>query len=178
MNVLVTGSTGFIGSALVRYMTGKGHEVQSRHHAGAHGEAVAQRVGGGDGPEVVRVVHDGGEEIHRLDDGQVFAEPIDPRIVSGVGAEQKIRVGEGRQPFQGRSKVLGTDLAPSAAGFDKAGQQEFFFARGRQRSPSAGHRGAEMLIAGTRAPGPPNSMERFPLWVPYLRTASGPIQLL
>jgi hypothetical protein len=27
MNVLVTGSTGFIGSALVRYMTGKGHEV-------------------------------------------------------------------------------------------------------------------------------------------------------
>ena len=44
----------------------------------------------GDGPEFIGIVDDGRKEIHRLDQGQLRGQTIDPGVVRRLQAHQKI----------------------------------------------------------------------------------------
>jgi hypothetical protein len=58
----------------------------------AHGVDIAERVGGGDLAEDVRVVHDRREEIHGLDEGLVGRDLIHSGVVGVIEADQDIGV--------------------------------------------------------------------------------------
>ena len=130
-------------------MAGEPHQVQPGDRLRAHGEAIAQRVGRGYLAIGVRVVHDGGEEIHRLDDGQILPEPIHARVVPGVRSVEQVRVRKRLKLAQSLSQVLRTQFRASPARLDHPGKLNFslrcsrhFFAskprRGLGKFPSGG----------------------------------------
>ena len=59
-----------------------GDEAQRIQRRAAHGVDVAERVGGGDAAVVEGVVDDRREDVDRLDQGQVVAQPDDGRVVA------------------------------------------------------------------------------------------------
>jgi len=71
----------------------KGHDGERGDGAAAHGVDVAQRVGGGNGAEGVRIVDDGGEEIHRLHQGTLRRQLVHAGIVGGVKPDQHVFIG-------------------------------------------------------------------------------------
>ena len=77
---------------------------ERRDRAAAHGVDVAQRIDRGDGAEGVRVVHDRGEEIHRLDEGELRRQLVHAGVVGGVKPDQHILIGPtghgGEHPVQ------------------------------------------------------------------------------
>ena len=78
-------------------MSGKHDQVQRGHRAGSHGKRVTQCIGRRNLAEHVRIVHQGREEVDRLHDVQVIAQPIHTRITKRIGTDNQIRIGELRQ---------------------------------------------------------------------------------
>jgi len=92
-------------------------QVEGEHRAAAHGVAVAEGVGGGDGPPEVGVVDDGGEEVDGQQERQVVADPVDGGVVGRVEAQQEVRVLAAvvlSEAAQDLRQVTGTELAGSA----------------------------------------------------------------
>ena len=67
-------------------------DVHGQQRPSAHGVDVAQRVGHGDGPVPVGVVHDGGEEVHCLNEGQVPIHPVDRGVIPGAVPHQEVGI--------------------------------------------------------------------------------------
>ena len=70
----------------------QGQHVEGHHRARAHGEDVAQGVGGGDAPEVIGVVYQRGEEVHREHGGAVVPQAVDGGVVARLKAQQQVGV--------------------------------------------------------------------------------------
>ena len=111
---------------------------------GAHRVDVGDRVGRGDAAEVVGVVDDGREEVDRLHERQVVAEPHAGGVVERRGADQHARVVDRRQAAQHLGEVGGGQLAGAAAAGRHAGQPH-----GRGRA----HAGLFRVIRRTPVPG-------------------------
>jgi hypothetical protein len=92
-----------------------------------HGVDIGQGVGGGDLPEGVGVVDDGGEEVDGLDDGQIVAETIDARVLVPLETDDEVGVLNDGKPLQGFAQVLRTDLARSTGRVDHLGEPDFLF---------------------------------------------------
>ena len=82
---------------VAREVFGEGRHVDGQHDPTTHGEDVAARVGGGDGAEVGRIVHQGREEVGGAHESQVGAEAIDRGVVERGQAHQEGRVERGRE---------------------------------------------------------------------------------
>ena len=67
-------------------------DAEGGHGNSAHGVAIAQRVGGGDRPEIPRVIDDRGEEIDRLHERQLVADLVHAGVVPGLVADEDLRV--------------------------------------------------------------------------------------
>ena len=78
------------------------HTQQIHGHGGpsAHGVHIAEGVGRGDLAEPEGIVHNGGEEIHGVDGGDLIGDPIDAGIVAGVKAHQQVGIASVRKVFQ------------------------------------------------------------------------------
>ena len=70
----------------------KADQRQSADGPAAHGIHIAQRIGGGDLAEDVRIVDDGGEEVDRLDERQLRRELIHAGVVGCVKADEHIGI--------------------------------------------------------------------------------------
>ena len=86
--------------------SGKAETLSASHHPPAHGEHVAAGVGGGDGPEVGRVVDEGREEVGGRHQRQVVADPVDGGVVERGQAHQQ-RVVRAWPPAPGRGRTSG-----------------------------------------------------------------------
>jgi hypothetical protein len=73
----------------------------------------------------IRIIDVGRKEIDRLDDGQIFGQPIDAGVIVRVGADQKVRIVAGRKVAQDLRDALGGKLACSAAARGKVDQTFF-----------------------------------------------------
>ncbi len=71
---------------------GKADQRQRADRPAAHGVHVAERIGGGDLSEDVRVVNDGGKEIDGLDERQLRRELIHAGVVGGVEADEHVGI--------------------------------------------------------------------------------------
>jgi len=99
-------------------------DVQGEDRPAAHGIDVGQRVRRGDRPVVVRVVHDGREDVHGLDEGEVVGEAVDRRVVDGARPHQEVRVAGNRQPAQDLRQVLRTEFGCSPRAGDHRGEPD------------------------------------------------------
>ena len=91
----------------------KPDDVEGRDRLAAHRVDVAQRVGGSDLAERVRVVHDRREEIDGVDDRQVVAQAEYSRIVGRLGSDDQIRMIERREAVQHVHQVGRAELRRS-----------------------------------------------------------------
>jgi hypothetical protein len=73
----------------------------------------------------IRIVDDRRKEIDRLDDGQIFCQLIDARVVVRASADQKIRIIAGWKVAQDLRDALGGQL-PCSAGTRCVIDQTFF----------------------------------------------------
>ena len=71
---------------------GKGDDVQRRFGLCSHRIDIAQRIGRGDLAEDVGVIHNGGEKINRIDDGQIRPKTIHSCVVGGLSPDNDIRM--------------------------------------------------------------------------------------
>jgi len=74
---------------MARHILRHGHDVQTQLRLAAHGVHIAQRIRRGDLTEEVRVVHNRGEEVDRLDDGNLVGDAVHGGVVAAVVADQK-----------------------------------------------------------------------------------------
>ena len=91
-------------------------EVQRGDRPAAHRVDVGQRVGRGDPAEVVRVVDDRREEVDRLHEREVVAQPVDAGVVGRGRADEQSgssRCAEARGRSASRSR--GPSLQPQPA---------------------------------------------------------------
>ena len=72
---------------LFRQAVRHAQKVHCEFRLAAHGVHVAQRVRRGDLTEEIRVVHDGGEEVDRLDDGDLVGDAVHGGVVAAVVAD-------------------------------------------------------------------------------------------
>jgi hypothetical protein len=98
---------------------GKARDVQARQGAAPHRIDIADRVRRGDPAEGPRVVHDGRDDVHRLDERQIVTKAIDSRIVRQIEPDEQVRVvtrfrGE---PLRDDPQVRRTELGRSTARF-------------------------------------------------------------
>jgi hypothetical protein len=70
----------------------KGHKIHSRLRSSPHGINIAQSIRRGDLAEGKGVIHDGGEEIYGLDEGEVIRHPVNPRVIGPVKADEKVGI--------------------------------------------------------------------------------------
>src|SRR4029077_5470019 len=73
-------------------LLGKADHGEGSKWTSAHGVDIAERVGGGDLAEDVRVVYDRREEIHGLHEGLVGSDLIHSGVVGVIEADQDIGV--------------------------------------------------------------------------------------
>ena len=66
--------------------------IQRTHRLAAHRVDVGERVGSGDPPEVERIIDDRGEEVDRVDQREVLPQPVDPRVIGGLEADQHVGI--------------------------------------------------------------------------------------
>ena len=97
-------------------------QVERGQRLRAHRVHVGERVRRGDPAEVARVVDDRREEVDGLHERQLVGDPVDARVVAGLGADQQRRVVLRGQPRR----------APPAAGPGRSCRRSP--RRGRDRS--------------------------------------------
>ncbi len=68
----------------------KRHDVQREKRFPAHGVDIAHRVGGGDRPEGVGIVHDRSEEIQCADEGTLLVPGTNRRVIGRVEPDEYI----------------------------------------------------------------------------------------
>ena len=116
-----------LGGELERqHVTRPAEQIDRDHRAPAHRIDVRERIGGCDAAPVEGVVHHGGEEVGRGDDGEPIGDPDHGRVVAGIEADQQFgaAVAGGRealgrdQPGQDALELPRGDLAcaPAAMG--------------------------------------------------------------
>ena len=71
---------------------GKPATFSAKQHSTPHGVDVAHRVGGGHQPVDVRVVHDGREEVHGLDDRLLVVQPVHRGVIAPIQPHQEVGV--------------------------------------------------------------------------------------
>ena len=76
---------------------GERRECQRRERHAAHREDIRQRVRRGDAPEVVRIVYDGGKEIHRLHEREIIAHTKDRGVIERVRSDEQPRIDVSRE---------------------------------------------------------------------------------
>ncbi len=81
-----------LADGLVSEVFGEGGDVEGEGDLAAHGVDVAHGVGGGDGPELVGVVHEGGEEIKRKHHRLLIVELVYGGIVERGQTDQEVGV--------------------------------------------------------------------------------------
>ena len=90
-----------------------GEDGERGNGAAAHGVDVAERVGGGDGAEGVRIVDDGREEIHGMHEGELRRQFVDAGIVGGIKPDQHVFIRPARYGGQHLVQQLWTQLGRS-----------------------------------------------------------------
>jgi len=102
---------------------------ERQQRARAHGIDVGQCVGGGDAPEVMRVIHDWHEEIRGGDNRLLVVQFVHRGIVAGFGADEQRRVRQATREFgENFRERRRCDLATAAATVRQAGQPDRFIA--------------------------------------------------
>jgi hypothetical protein len=76
----------------VQQIARKADEVECEKWAGAHGVDVGQRVGRGDAAEVIRVVDDGREEVHRRHQSPLIGDAVHGGVVGRARVNEHGRV--------------------------------------------------------------------------------------
>ena len=99
-------------------------DVQGDQGLAAHGVHVGQGVGGGDGPELVGIVGDGWEEVHRHDERRIVVEAVHGGIVARLGANQQVGVAQQRNITQDLTQVLKAQLGRSTSAVGKLGEAD------------------------------------------------------
>ena len=114
----------FVGAAFenftenfdIHFPLGETDDVHASLGLAAHGINVAQRIGCRNLAEDVRIVDDGREKIHGVDDGQVGTQTIHPGVVGGFGADQHVGMMKLGQIVQNLHEVGGAELSSSTRG--------------------------------------------------------------
>ena len=106
----------------IHFVDRKADDVHRGDRPPAHRIDVSERIRHCDPAEGVGIVHDGGEEIDGLDDGQVVAEPIHAGVLGMLHAYDQVRIGNERQILQRLLQVPRTYLAGSAGPVDRLRQ--------------------------------------------------------
>ena len=102
------------------------HQRQRHDRPAAHGVHVADGVGGGDAPEVERVVDDGHEEVGGGDQRLLVVEAVDGGVVAGLDAHQQFRGDRHlRRALEDVRQHAGRDLATAAATVRERGEPGF-----------------------------------------------------
>jgi hypothetical protein len=99
-------------------------ERRQRH--AAHRPHVVDGIEGGDTPVIERVVNDGREEVNGLDEGEVFAQAKDSRVVGRLDADDQIGVCWDVQPAQDLGEFARRELRRSTGARDHLGQTHDF----------------------------------------------------
>ena len=84
---LVVAAAQNILHGLLRHAGRETHDIKRELRLAAHGVYVAQRVRRGDLTEEIRIVHNGGEEVDRLDDGDLVGDAVHGGVVTAVVAD-------------------------------------------------------------------------------------------
>ena len=137
---------------LLRHILRHGHDVQTQLRLAAHGIHVAEGVGGGDLAEQVGVVGDGGEEVHRLYQGQLVANLIHGGVVALVEAHQQIGVVVHADALQQLRQYARAHLGAAAGALGQLCQLDVLFFH--DLSPIAVHRSGAVWPPARRRPRP------------------------
>ena len=116
------------------WQLGNGHADDGQRHDGraAHGVDVGQRVGSGDAAEVVRVVHDGREEVGGGHQRLLVVQAVDGGVVAGLGAHQQLGRHQAlRRACQNLAQQAGCNLAATPSAVRELGKLDVFSNHGR-----------------------------------------------
>jgi hypothetical protein len=106
---------------------GKTDDVHGSERLAPHGVDVAQGIGGCNTAKVVGIIHNRGDKIDGLDQGQIIIEFVNASIVGGFYTYQKIRMADSWQVSHDFFQVPWTQLGCSARGPDFFGQTNDVF---------------------------------------------------
>jgi hypothetical protein len=109
-------------------VAGPGHEVEREQRPAAHRVDVRHRVLGCDPAPGAGVVDDGGEEVGGHHERARSIQPPDGRVVTGLGADEEVRVAGRGQRAQDLRELVRCELAGSTRAVAELGE------------PAAGHR--------------------------------------
>ena len=104
-------------------------ELSDFHPKGAATQAYElynEERGGGNRAEIVRVIHDGREEIDGLDERDIVGEAVDGGIVTRRDSDQQIGVANGRQIAQDLRELGGAEFGRSTGAVGQAGEPHLF----------------------------------------------------
>ncbi len=126
-------------------------EVQREERPRAHRPHVGERVRRGDAAEPVRVVHDGREEVDRLDDRLGVREPVHGGVVARLGPDERARVIDPGHVAQHLRQIRRADLAGSTRAVAEAREADLLLGlHGASPYPRA-HPRATRRTMGRRA---------------------------
>ena len=94
---------------------GKGRDGERGQGSAPHGVDVRERVRGGDGPEVLGIVDDRGEEVHGLHEGGALVEAKDAGIVARRLVDENAGIVGAGQPAQHLGELGGPSLLAQPA---------------------------------------------------------------
>ena len=114
------------GHRFAREVPREARHVQGQEDSAPHGVDVAHRVGGRDHPVEIRVVHDGREEVHRLDDRLLVVQSIDGGVVAPLQPDQEVRVPVRADVRKNLVEVRRTQLGRSAGAGRILGEPDGF----------------------------------------------------
>ena len=103
-------------------VNGEADNIQCGERRAAHRIHVGEGVSCGDSPKIVRVVHDGCKEIHRLNQRKVRRQANNPGIVARVQSDQQIGMAGERQRRKHLLQSRRPDFARSTSAGDAGGQ--------------------------------------------------------
>ena len=100
------------------------HHVQRDERLAAHGVHVRQRVGRGDGAELVGVIGDGREEVDGNDERRLVVDAIDRSVVARLRPNQQVGVRQQRNVTQDLAQVLKAQLGRSTRAVGQLGEAD------------------------------------------------------
>ena len=106
----------------------KADDVQRCPDVSAHGVHIAERIGGRDLAEQIRILHHRRKKIQCLHDGRVLRDPVNRRVVPAVISDQQVFILRAlRETFQYTAKHPGSQLRRTSAPFTKYDLITHFF---------------------------------------------------
>ena len=67
-------------------------DVQRRFWDTAHAVDITQRVRRSNRPESIRIVHNGCEIVHRINEREFVGDAINPSIIGGFSTDKQVRI--------------------------------------------------------------------------------------